>query len=352
MALEGSLKDFGLADILQLIYFQRKTGVLTLDGKMDRVRLQFIEGNITGAESRRRIEANRLGKVLVKKGLLEEKDLQSVLEEQRTSNVKLGNILVRRGIVEKDQIKEILTGQIKETVVQIFGWKQGAYEFSPQAVPVDKDLPISLDTQHLLMDGLRIVDEWSLIEGKFTLDTVFVKKAEEITGLTEEEEDIISLVDGENDVSTIIDITAKDDFVVSKTLVSLLEKGIIEKKEVVPVVEIAPIEIKKPVLSYRYLPVIAIIVSLLVSLFPVFIGMGLGSGYTYSRFSASKTISDLRFKTEAYKFEYGSYPEKLDFISKQSDPWGRPYIYKQNGYTFIISSAGADGKEGTTDDIY
>jgi hypothetical protein len=39
-------------------------------------------------------------------------------------------------------------------------------------------------------------------------------------------------------------------------------------------------------------------------------------------------------------------------ISKRSDPWGRPYIYNQNGYTFIVLSAGADGKEGTTDDIY
>ena len=77
MALEGSLRDFGLADILQLIFFQRKTGVLTIEGKMDKVRLLFIEGNITGAESKRRLEANRLGKVLVKKGFLEEKDLQA-----------------------------------------------------------------------------------------------------------------------------------------------------------------------------------------------------------------------------------------------------------------------------------
>ncbi len=349
MALEGSLRDFGLADILQLIYFQRKTGVLTLEGRMDRVRLLFIEGNITGAESRRRIEANRLGKVLVKKGLMEEKDLQSVLDEQRSSNMKLGNILVKRGIIEKDQIQEILTGQIKETVVQIFGWKQGTYEFTPQAIPVDKDLPISLDTQHLLMEGLRIVDEWSLIEGKLTLDTVFAKKAEDITGLNEEEEDILSLVDGENDVSTIIDITAKDDYSVSKALVSLMEKGVIEKKEVVSVVtEMPPIEIKKPVLSYRYLPIIAIAVSLLLSLFPVF----LSANDLFKRYSTSETIADLRFKIEAYKFEYDSYPETLDVISKRSDPWGRPYIYNQNGYTFIVLSAGADGKEGTTDDIY
>ena len=67
MALEGSLKDFGLADILQLIFFQRKTGVLTLEGRLDKVRLLFIDGNIVGAESKRRMEANRLGKVLGQK---------------------------------------------------------------------------------------------------------------------------------------------------------------------------------------------------------------------------------------------------------------------------------------------
>ena len=72
MALEGSLTDFGLADILQLIYFQRKTGVLTLEGKMDKVSLMFIDGNIGGAESKRRNEDNRMGKILLKKGHLKE----------------------------------------------------------------------------------------------------------------------------------------------------------------------------------------------------------------------------------------------------------------------------------------
>jgi len=70
MSLEGSLKEFGLADILQLIYFQRKTGVLTLEGRMDRVRLLFYEGSIISAETRRKVEANRFGKLLLKKGLI------------------------------------------------------------------------------------------------------------------------------------------------------------------------------------------------------------------------------------------------------------------------------------------
>ena len=349
MALEGSLRDFGLADILQLIFFQRKTGVLVLESRIDRVRLLFVEGNIVGAESRKRIEANRLGKVLVKKGILEESELQSILDEQRRTNIKLGTILIKRGLAEKEVIQDVITEQIKETIVQIFNWKQGTYEFTPQEVPVEKELHIFVDTQHLLMEGLRVVDEWSLIEGKVTLDTVFMKKDSGIAGLTGEEKDILYLVDGENDVSTIIDITAKDDFVVSKTLVSLMEKGAVIKKEVAPVVtEIAYEKIKKRTLPYHFLALLAILIAGVISFYPLY----LSSDDLFRGFIASETVNDLRFQIEKYTFTHGSYPEKLDSISRSVDPWGRPFVYKKNDYTYIVFSTGADGIEGTKDDIF
>ncbi len=349
MALEGSLKDFGLADILQLIFFQRKTGVLYLEGKLDKVKLLFIDGNISGAESKRRIEANRLGKVLVKKGLMREEDLQPILEEQRKSNMKLGNILVRRGIVQKEIVEEILVGQIKETVIQTFSWKEGTYEFTPQAVPADRDIPLSIDTQHLLMEGLRIVDEWSVIEGKITIDTIFTRKTEDTTDFSEEEKDIFFLIDGENDVSTIIDISGQDDFYVSKALVSLLEKGAIEPKEAVPVIsEELPKETKKTALSYGFLSFVLVVIAIIFSLSYVFAD----PLAALKRFRASEAVADLRFKIEAYCFEHGSYPEKLNDISTALDPWGNSYVYKQNNYTFIVLSAGPDGKIGTADDIY
>ncbi|MDH5202265.1 MAG: DUF4388 domain-containing protein, partial [Nitrospirota bacterium] len=341
MALKGSLKDFGLADILQLIYFQHKTGILTLEGRMDRVRLLFIDGNIVSAESKRRIEENRLGKVLVKKGIIKEEDLQSALEEQPSSGAKLGNILMKKGIVTKEHLMEIITGQVTETVIQIFGWKEGTYEFTPQGIPVDKDLPISFDTQHMLMEGMRIVDEWALIEDKLTLDTVFIKKEEGIAGLTEEEEEILLYVDGENDLSTIIDISGKDDFEVSKTLISLMEKGVIEPKVAVSVVEAPPVEVKKPLLSYHFLPIWAIVVSCIISLFLVVFHRD----DVFKKFNTSQTIEGLRFMIEAYKFEHGSYPKAFDVLSNKLDSWGRPFIYRSSENTFILLSTGADGKE-------
>lgn len=349
MALEGSLTDFGLADILQLIYFQRKTGVLTLEGKADKVRLLFINGNIGGAESKRRMEDNRLGKILLKKGHIKEKDLASALDEQRKTGVKLGNILIRNTFVAKDVIEEIVQSQITETIIQLFGWKHGTYEFAAQDVSPDKELPFSLDTQHLLMEGLRIVDEWSVIQGKITLDTLFRKLVEDPSGLTDGEQKVFAYVDGENDVSTIIDLCGEDNFEVSKTLLSLMDKGVVEVLQAVPLLTKVPVAESKPSMSiFAYLPYLAVILSLCFSLLGVF----MWKGDDFKNVSVSGELEALRMKVEAFQLEHGSYPAALDQITLSKDAWGRPYIYTVTADSFFISSAGADGVAGTKDDIY
>jgi len=356
MALRGSLEVFGLADILQLIQFQRKSGILTLEGEKDKVKLFFMGGDIVGASSKKRHEDMRIGKVLLKRGALKDDDLQSALEEQRRTGKALGSILVGKGVVDREYIKEVLTSQISEIVLQLFSWERGTYEFIPQAIThdsvADKEIPITLDTQQLLMEGLRILDEWSLFEGKLTLDTVLIKKASEVADLSEEEQEILSLADGENDLSTIIDISGKDGFTVAKILSSLMGKGIVELKEVAPVIEEPIKEEKKPMISnslfYRVSIGGAVAIMVMLSLTIGF----LNKGDTIKKFRASKAIEGLRLKTEAYKFEHGDYPDTMDVISRQLDPWKRPYVYKHNMNTFTIMSTGADREEGTSDDVF
>ncbi len=349
MALEGSLSDFGLADILQLIYFQRKTGVLALEGGIEKVKLFFIEGNICGAESKRRLDDNRLGKILLKKGLITDTDLQTALEEQRKTRAKLGNILIKMNLVEKEVLTEILGSQITETVIQLFGWKQGAYEFAAQGISQDRDFPFTLDTQHLLMDGLRLVDEWSAIKEKISLDAVFARTDADAGTLKGEEADIYRYVDGENDVSTIVDLSGNDNFQVSKTLVALLDGGFIKTTARVPVAAAVPETTAKKASPFlAYLPVAAIALS-------VFVSLGSMAGRqqdVFKKFRAAGSLEDLRNRIEMYRFEHAAYPQSLDLVSAGKDPWGRAFLYQVSNDGFSLFSAGPDGKEGTDDDIY
>src|ERR1043166_9921589 len=80
MALEGTLRDFSLADIFQLIGLQRKTGVLTLRGKDDTVTVTFLDGKVVAADSLNRRLETRLGSVLMKSGLLTQDQLNRALD--------------------------------------------------------------------------------------------------------------------------------------------------------------------------------------------------------------------------------------------------------------------------------
>src|SRR5437870_3357732 len=112
MALEGTLKDFSLADIFQLIGLQRKTGVLTLRSKDDTVTVTFLDGKVVGADSLNRRLENRLGAVLMRTGTINQEQLNRALEIQKETLQRLGFILTHYGIISVQKLKEALQLQI------------------------------------------------------------------------------------------------------------------------------------------------------------------------------------------------------------------------------------------------
>ena len=65
--------------------------------------------------------------------------------------------------------------------------------------------------------------------------------------------------------------------------------------------------------------------------------------------SSSEGLSALLIKPEQAKNWHGPYLDRTDGII---DPWGRPYLYKPpaEGAPAVITSYGADGKPGGTDE--
>ncbi len=351
MALEGTLKEFGLTDILQLIYYQRKTGVLTVEAGFDRVRILFYEGNIVFVESSRRTES-RMGMLLLKKGLIKEKDLDAALAQQKAAGAKLGNALVKMGAISGETLRDTLVQQFTELISYLFTWRQGHYEFKPQGIPMDKDIPISLDTQHILMEGLRILDEWSAVDGKITLESIFLKTQAQPGEMDELEKSIYDLVDGENDVSTIASISGTDSFRISKTLLELYEKGLIDKKTTGEKPEPVP---SKAASGGKKLPPF-----LLEGILAVLFLLSAGTFYAgyqahpvvSKQYEASAGIDRLRFGVEVYRVENGRYPAGLEHVGPTLDPWGNPYVYKVTDSGFTLVSSGPDGVPGNGDDIH
>ena len=80
MALEGTIKDFGLPDIFQLIGLQRKTGLLTLTSETESITVTFESGMVVMADSSSKRLEDRIGNVLVKQGKLGQERLEEALD--------------------------------------------------------------------------------------------------------------------------------------------------------------------------------------------------------------------------------------------------------------------------------
>jgi hypothetical protein len=163
MSLRGTLGDFGIADILQLIGHQAKTGVLMLKDGDVHVDISFVDGNVVKAQQSLRDKADLLGNIMVRGRALQQSQLDEALEIQQRTQRRLGDILVESNAVDRSTIKEFARLQTTETIYRLFGWRAGTYEFVAEPVDYDEASYAPIRSENILMEGFRMVDEWPAI---------------------------------------------------------------------------------------------------------------------------------------------------------------------------------------------
>src|SRR5947209_7660879 len=166
MALSGTLKDFGIADILQLIGHQTKTGRLTLKSGEAEIEVFFVDGNVVFASEKERNSKNLLGSLLLRAELLSQKQLDDALETQRRTLKRLGDVVVESGAVTQAQLAQMMRLQTTETLYRLFSWKNGSYEFSQEEVDPARSTFESIRAESVLLEGFRRMDEWPALKKK------------------------------------------------------------------------------------------------------------------------------------------------------------------------------------------
>ena len=256
MALEGSLKDFGLADIFQLIYLQKKTGILTMKNATSEAKVLFENGLIVKAETSNLEGLNKIGQILARSNKITEDQLKEALSNQNQSKDKIGEILIKMGAIHKEDLVKALGIHVREAVLNLFKWKEGRYSFEPADISIERDYWLPVNTEFLIMEGVRRIDEWPFIEKKIpNLEIIFEKNQEIPEGIrvvkpdedpttemvtenetdkgiqiTQEEKNLYDLVDGQQNVRQLIEISNMGEFETCKTLSNLLTAGLILQK--------------------------------------------------------------------------------------------------------------------------
>ena len=398
MALEGTLRDFSLADIFQLIGLQRKTGVLTLRSKDDTVTVTFLDGKVVGADSLNRRLENRLGTVLMRTGFLTQDQLNRALEIQKETLQRLGFILTHYGIISAESLKEAIQLQIMQVVYRLFRWKDGDYHFSQETtIEYDRDNVTPISAESILMEGARMIDEWPIIEKRIrSYDMIFRKKltdqeivvvgadeADEVdfdghpakkkkgSALTEqirisqEEKAIYDMVDGTMSVGDIVEVARLSEFDTNKALYELLTRDLIEEVKgtsAAAVVE-APTPMDETEVAETPVPlplVLLLVVLALASLITSFKNPLNGfrplTGGLSMIAETRKAISMQRVEAigqgiEKYNVVHGTLPQQLSDLAPHyvsatllHDPWGNRYKYLKRPERYLVIGFTSDGK--------
>jgi tetratricopeptide (TPR) repeat protein len=229
MAIKGSLSEASLADVVQLLALGFKTGALSVTDRSRFGQIFFDRGRISYARIVNR--RDRLGDLLVHKGLITSAQLADVLAKQaRAPERRLGELLVEQGLIEADTLAHTITEQIEEAILHLFTWSQGSFFFEAGARPETAETTVSLNAESLLLEAARRIDEWSLIEKKIpSLDVVFSADRERIAAanaeLTPEQQTVVRLTDGTRSVQEVVDASGLTEFATGKALFGLLQAG-------------------------------------------------------------------------------------------------------------------------------
>jgi len=388
MALEGTFKDFHIADIVQLIGLQRKNGTLALEGEDDTLVVTFQDGAAVWAQSTQWSWEDRLGRLLVARRLLSATQLQELTTAQQERNKKLGVLLMERGLVQRKDWEAMVAREVEETVYRPFGWKSGRYRFVSQPSVETPDGHIGpIPAEALLIEGIRRVDEWPLIHKRVPSTAMAFR----VGGgqfnpkqVEENEVKMLDLVDGKRTAQELADASGLGEFEAMRALAALVSAGAISAVGPVPVAEqseasatqvmptLAP---RRPVELGRWIPYLmwgAAAVWLAVS-FALFRAEPLGLfPVSPGRVAALDQVRTVRARADLirladavgrYAAVVGVMPSGLEVLGGRDpavaarllDPWRRPYQIRAGtdgpAGEASLFSAGPDGRFGTPDDI-
>ena len=237
MALEGRIVDFGVADIFQLISQQQKTGVLLVDRRGESIEVLFWNGMIISAHPVAKVEKELLGEKLVKSGLISADQLERALDIQEDNLQHLGEILVEMGILGKEMLDRIIRNQIYDSFSELFQWKEGSYAFHAKPVTFNEKVFTPLALEHIILDVLRMMDEWpDIMKTISSMNTVFRKsdrafsEGDEVLEekMSHEQRIVFNLVDGISHVQGVVDKSLLGKFSTAKALKEILESDYIE----------------------------------------------------------------------------------------------------------------------------
>ncbi len=161
MTIMGELGCVDVPGVLQLLGSRRNTGLLWVTADGEEVGLYLEEGALAQVTSSR--SPLRLGRVLVQRGMITAAQLHAALraQDQGEETASLGELLIRRGWVTREGLNDCLEEQCISVLARAIRAERGTFLFQPNVRQPTASLTAPLNSNRVLMEAARRVDELS-----------------------------------------------------------------------------------------------------------------------------------------------------------------------------------------------
>jgi hypothetical protein len=213
MVLNGTLKEFILADVFNLLTQQRITGRLDLSsGKREAV-IVFKEGSIVGGADDEENLTDKLFNYLIDIKRKTSEQLSPIFSANTDNLSALAAALIEHNILTAAELKGFAGSCIEDICCGLLTWNEGTYRFN--SVGSVSDIAcgvVTISAENIIMEGMRRVDEWARMRDYITEDMVFTPAPNsvgsdippgEIDITASPEEYIFGLLDGDKTVKGI-----------------------------------------------------------------------------------------------------------------------------------------------------
>jgi len=216
----------GVVEIVALINHQTWDGTLdVLVGDVHKS-LVFSKGNIRAANSN--VWEDQIGNILYRFGVISQEALDWARHGAGGDEQRLGLLLVEQGLLTAHELYLHVRKQIEEILFSIVATREGQFYFyrSPEAAQVG---PVNLNTQRLLFEGVRRIDEMGYFREKLPSLTVVLEPVVPPPPLKLDEMDakLLERVDGNRDLAEIARLSRLGEFDATKIVFNLMQTGFV-----------------------------------------------------------------------------------------------------------------------------
>jgi hypothetical protein len=163
MALKGNLRDFSIAQLLNLVNVARKTGTLVVERSQEQIYISFRDGKLSFARNGAGVAG--LAMVLFHTKKLSAAQVRAINERSAgMSDKELGLLLINSNYLSQQEILSSLQTYYLSMVNRLFTWSEGLFHFENELLPPIDKITVRISLENLIIEGTRKMREWEQLQ--------------------------------------------------------------------------------------------------------------------------------------------------------------------------------------------